>query len=97
MHNKSKGLRLLKTDLITYEKILTLNDESFSVINRCTSILYNFIQEKCIKDGENLEYFQINFTDSEKNSFAKDLKIKWAVTKHLTYQKTCCMKSTATI
>lgn len=68
-------------DLIHYEKIMTLNDESFSVINRCISMLLYFIQEKCKNEQEDLQYFQINFTDPEKSINSKDIKIKWCVFK----------------
>ncbi len=72
----------ISKDLIQYEKILTLNDESFENIQKCNLILLNFVKENCKLFNEDLQYFQINLTDSEKNPFAKDLKIKWAVTKN---------------
>ena len=70
-----------------YEKIITINesvvvDGYFSVIRDSVQTLLFFIQDKCKNDKENLEFFQCNLTDSEKCPFSKDLKIKWAVTKH---------------
>lgn len=70
----------MTNNLLTYEKILTLNDESFAVISGCSDVLLSFIKEKCDKDQEHLEYFQLNLTDSENSPFSKNLKIKWAVT-----------------
>jgi hypothetical protein len=69
-------------DLIQYEKIITLNLEIFPMINECTDRLFCYIKDKCKKDNETLHFFQINYTNSERNSFGKDLKIKWAVTKN---------------
>ena len=71
----------ISKDLITYEKIISINDESFIVLRECMQRLLFFIEENCKNNAEDLNYFQINLTDSEKNPFAKDFKIKWAVTK----------------
>ena len=69
-------------ELIKYEKIITINHDSIDIVINCMNMLLRFIEEKCKKDNERLEYFQCNLTDSEKNQFAKDLKIKWAVQKN---------------
>jgi hypothetical protein len=71
-----------KPELIQYEKIITVNDQSFNIIHQMMQRLLFFINDKCQKDAETLEYFQCNLTDSERSPFSKDLKIKWAVTKN---------------
>jgi len=72
----------MKKEIVKYQKRLTLNDQGFYVINECIDRLLVFVEEKCAYDQEKLEYFQLSFTDSEKVPFAKDLIIKWAVTKN---------------
>lgn len=67
--------------IIQYEKIITLNLETFPMINECVDRLLFYIEDKCKKDNETLHFFQVNYTNSEKNPFGKDLKIKWAVTR----------------
>lgn len=73
---------MIKENLVHYEKIVTVNDESFLVVNKVIDVLLNFIKNKCEKDAETMQYFQINFTDSEKCMNAKDMKIKWCVSKN---------------
>lgn len=78
----------MENKLFTYEKIITINEvpfinENFNILRKSFEVLTFFIQDKCNKDNENLEYFQMNFTDSERSPFSKDLKIKWAVTKNV--------------
>ena len=68
-------------DLIQYEKIITLNEKKFLVFRECIDRLFYFIEDKCKKDNEIMHFFQINYTNSERCEFSKDLKIKWAVTK----------------
>lgn len=74
----------MENNLKKYEKIITINEQinikdNFNTIRESLQNMLFFIENKCRKDKENLEFFQVSFTNSEKVVFAKDLKIKWAV------------------
>lgn len=58
-----------------YEKIITINDESYEVIRHCVDKLLFFM----FKDNKNplVEYFRLRLKDSEKSPFSKDLKLEW--------------------
>ena len=68
-----------KDKLVKYEKIITLNDHSFEMIKRNSMILMYFMEEKNREDRTFTEFFQLRLKDSEKNQFAKDLVLEWAV------------------
>ena len=78
-------MKSIPTELVRYEKIISLNSSGFDLnsvlINECVFLLLGYVHDKCKKDNETLQYFQMNLTDSEKNPFGLELKIKWAVTK----------------
>lgn len=74
-------------DQILYEKIITINetpivDQNFSIIRQSFNRIMFFAQQKCIEDNETMHFFQVNFTNSENCPPAKDLKVRWCVTKN---------------
>lgn len=65
-------------EFIRYEKIITLNDESFDVIWKATQTLLFFMEENNRRENVYTEFFSLRFTNSERNPFGKDLKLEWA-------------------
>jgi hypothetical protein len=76
---KKDILKMSKNELIKYEKIITLNDYSFDMIEYFTKILMNFMHEKNKNDGTFTKFFLLRLKDSENSPFAKDLVLEWAV------------------
>jgi hypothetical protein len=66
-------------ELQKFEKILTLNDYHYDVLLECTFLLFKHMKEKNSKDKCNTEFLSLRLKDSEKNPFAKDLVLEWAV------------------
>jgi hypothetical protein len=61
----------------TYQKIITVNDESKQNILKCISILTECMYESSKHNKENIEYFRLRLMDSERSVNAKDLKLEW--------------------
>jgi hypothetical protein len=65
--------------LFKFEKILTLNYTDADTINKCVNLLMNFMKDKNDSDKTHTEFFMMRLKYSEKNPFAKDLVLEWAV------------------
>ena len=62
-------------ELENYEKIITVNDQSYEYIRHFVNKLLFFIyNENCNK---HVEYFRLRLKDSEKSPFGKDLLLEW--------------------
>lgn len=62
-----------------YEKIITINDESYETIRYCVDRLIFFMFEE--NSNPNVEYFSLRLKDSEKSPFSKDLLLEWSCLK----------------
>ena len=60
-----------------YEKIITINDISNGVINKCVILLLNFMHAHNETNKKYTEYFSLRLKDSEKSPHSKDLKLEW--------------------
>lgn len=60
----------------SFQKIITLNDQSYEQIIHCvTKLLYFMFFEN---ENKNVEYFRLRLKDSERAPFAaKDLLMEW--------------------
>lgn len=65
-------------DLVKYEKIITINDERKETLSTSALLLINCMYETGEKNGDYPQFFRMSFTNSEKNPFAKDMKLEWA-------------------
>lgn len=64
-----------------FEKIITVNDESYEVIRHCIDKLIFFMYKE--NQNKNIEYFRLRLKDSEKSPFSKDLLLEWICHKQL--------------
>lgn len=67
-------------DTERYEKIITINDESYDTIRYAIDKLIFFMYKE--NKNKNVEYFRLRLKDSEKSPFSKDLLLEWACSKH---------------
>jgi len=62
-----------------FEKIITINDQSFETLEKCVETLMSFMKDYNKKNNLILEYFSIRTKDSDKNPFAIDMVLNWQV------------------
>lgn len=62
-----------------YEKIITINDQSYEVVSQCVERLIFFMYQQ--NSNVNIEYFRLRLKDSEKSPFSKDLLLEWCCSK----------------
>jgi hypothetical protein len=62
-----------------FEKIITVNDESFEIIRHYIDKLLFFMYKE--NSNKKIEYFILRLKDSEKSPFSKDLKLEWSCLK----------------
>lgn len=67
----------MEENLIKFNKIVTLNDDSFDVIFLATQKLMYCMKETNEKQKMRTEFFNLRLKYSEKNLFGKDLVLEW--------------------
>lgn len=72
----------MDVELIKFEKIITINNYSTEDIKRFVHMLFICMDETNNKHNCITQFLNMTLKDSQRSSFAKDLKLEWACVKN---------------
>jgi hypothetical protein len=68
---------MTEDEILKFEKIITINDESQEIYTKCMLFLLNCMYESNKLNKVYLTYFRIRTKDSEKTMNSKDIVLEW--------------------